>query len=408
MHGRNATSLRPEKTQRAIAARSATKPTQNKMDAPPEPIDAEAPGVTPVTVWIYPRPEGSWQYPNKPTYRIEPQDYWPTEDEAPWPDLNSSDALQELAEEIRTPQGQLGEAFIRFIEEADDDGLLDRAEGAEFDDPWTGLVAMQAEYASTVLQTGLWPKTGTVDFGNGLDIAHSIIDKWPDDPAAEYARLHLLQLANHSQSTRYNAAETMDWIVDIIETTQDGLVLDVAIGEFTAIHDSPFNDRTIEAIASVYQRAEINTQRGIIATMLNHHAHNNNWDQVDAWTTRLLEHDQRAPQDHADAASETAQSIASDLAGYRAVRGALTPSNWREEVSAAVHLCHEDHPIDHSIGAEAEWNDGWQWNAWWKLSLLLGDSTNPTESPHFIECIQSTDWQHDPPPTVLLTIKVIR
>ena len=89
---------------------------------------------------------------------------------------------------------------------------------------------MQAEHTKTILQTGLWADDGTVDFSKSLDLAQSIIDTWPDDPAAEYARLHLLQLSNHPGSTQHNTDETMERIVDIIEHTQDALVLDVKVG----------------------------------------------------------------------------------------------------------------------------------------------------------------------------------
>ena len=400
--------LRPEKTKRAIAARARPNPKPPGDDAPPGATESASEGVSPVTVWVYPRPDGSWEYPDKPSVRMSPTDYWPTDDEAPWPDLNSSDALQELAEALRNPLGQLGEAASRFIEEAEHDGLLDRAETAEFDDPWAGLVAMQAEYVRTVLETGLWPEAGSVDFGQGLDIAQSIVDEWPDDPAAEYARLHLLQVANHPESTRYDTAETMRQIVDIIDTTQDALVLEVALAEFTAIHEGAFDDRTIDAVERVYRHAESTTQHGIIATMLTHHVQNNDWDQVDAWTARLLEHEDQTIETAANARANNARSIASDLAGYRAVRGTLTATTWREELSATVHMCHDDHPIDRAIGGEAEWNDGWEWNAWWGLSRLLEDTNTVPEAPHFIDCVRNTAWRHAPPPGTLLTIKVIR
>ena len=149
---RNPRVLRPEKTKRAIAARALPNPKPPDAAAPVDASEAAPEAVSPVTMWVYPRPDGSWAYPDKPSARMSPADYWPTDDEAPWPDLNSSDALQELAEALRNPQGQLGEAASRFIEEAEHDGLLDRAETAEFDDPWSGLVAMQAEYVRTVMK----------------------------------------------------------------------------------------------------------------------------------------------------------------------------------------------------------------------------------------------------------------
>jgi hypothetical protein len=401
-------SLRPEKTKRAIAARSVPKPRPLAEDPPTAPIHVDDEDITSVILWIYPRADGSWRYPGSTGYQVGPADYWPMDDEAPWPDIDSADALQVLAETLRTGEGSAGEAAGRFLLHAQDDGLLDHADQPTFDSPWTGLVAMQAKYVDTIWQTGLWPKDGTVDFTKNVDIAQFIIDTWPDDPAAEYARLHLLQLSNHTSSIQHNADETVDWIVDIIEHTQDALVLDVAIGEFTTIEKSTFDAHTIAAISSVFDETELNTQRGIIRAMLNHHTHTENWAQVDVWTNQLVAHEEQVQWDKDSTTSLNTQSVLSDLAGYRSVREGHQPSNWREEVSTVVHMCHEDHPIDRSIGGEAEWADGWRWNAWWDIVGQLSGTAEPADAPNFIDCVRLTDWQHEPPQTTLLTVKVMR
>jgi len=401
-------SVRPDKTRRAIAARPIPISTPLTDDTPTEPISGDEEDLTSVTLWVYPKAEGSWKYPGSTGYQIHPADYWPMADEAPWPDIESSDALQDLAEKLRTNGSQLGEAAMLFLQQAEKDGLLDLADEPEFDNPWTGLVAMQAEFVETFRQTGFWPKAGSVDFTRGLTIAQHIIDKWPDDPSAEYARLHLLQLSNLRESTRHSTDETVDWIVDIIENTQDSLVLDVAIGEFTAIRDSTFDGPTMAAIAGVFDETEINTQRGIIRAMMNHYTHTENWEQVEFWTHRLIEHEKQVQWDKDSKTPLDTQSVLSDLAGYRAVRQGHNPSNWREEVSTVVHMCHEDHPIPHSISGEAEWADGWKWNAWWKITVFLSDTSKPPEAADFIDCVQLTDWQHEPPQSTHLTVKVMR
>ena len=399
-------SVRPDKTRRAIAARSTPIPLTDETPAEPIPVDEE--DLTPVTLWVYPKAEGSWKYPGSTGYPIDPSDYWPMADEAPWPDIESSDTLQVLAEKLRSNGSQLGETAMLFLQQAEKDGLLDLADDPEFDNPWTGLVAMQAEFVESFRQTGFWPKPGTVDYTRGLTIAQHIVDTWPDDPAAEYARLHLLQLSNHPGSTRHNTDETVDWIVDIIENTQDSIVLDVAIGEFTVIQDATFDDPTMAAIESVFDQTEINTQRGIIRAMLNHHTHTENWAQVDVWTHQLMEHEKQVQWDKDNKPPVDTPSVLSDLAGYRAVRQGHTPSHWREEVSTVVHMCHDDHPAPHSISGEAEWADGWQWNAWWKIPEFGLDTSKPPDAPDFIDCVQLTDWQHEPPQATLLTLKVMR
>ena len=204
-------------------------------------------------------------------------------------------------------------------------------------------------------------------------------------------------MANHAESTQYNTAETMRQIVDIIDTTQDALVLEVALAEFTAIHEGAFDDRTIDAVERVYRHAESTTQHGIIATMLTHHAQNNDWDQVDAWTARLLEHEDRTIETAANALANNARSIASDLAGYRAVRGALTHQtgarSWRPRFTCATRTTPSTGPsVAKPNGRTAEWN------AWWGLSLLLEDTNVVPEAPHFIDCVQNTAWRHAPPP----------
>ena len=405
---RKVNSLRPEKTKRAIASRPVYKPIPLAEEPTIESIESDDEEITPVMLWIYPRADGSWRYPRGADYQIGPQNYWPMEDEAPWPDIESADALQILAERLRTGEGPLAEAAGLLVLQAQEDGLLDDEAPIEFDDPWTGLIAMQAEYVETVLQTGLWPEDGTVDFSRNLGIADFIIETWPDDPSAEYARLHLLQISNHPGSTRHNTDDTVEWIVDIIENTQDSLVLDVAIGEFTTIENSTFDESTIKVIADVFEETEINTQRGIIRAMLNHHANTENWSQVEAWTHRLTEHEKQVRWDEEDKTHMNTQSVLSDLAGYRAVRGDHKPEDWRTEVSAVVHLCHEDHPIDTSLGGEAEWEDGWQWNAWWEVAENLWDTQKQPESPNFMDCLRNNDWQYAPSQATLLTIKVIR
>ena len=399
-------SLRPEKTKRAIAARSKPKPLAD--EPPPSPTPATEEAFKSVTLWLHPKAEDAWEYPNQMDYQIYPANYWPMGDEAPWPDIESADALQDLAEALRDTNGKPGEAAMHFLEQAEQDDLFNLADTLDFESPWTGLVAMQAEFVETFRQVGFWPEAGTVDYTRDRTLAQHIVDTWPDDPAAEYARLHLLQISHVRQSAHQSTEEAIEWIEDIIVHTQDSLVLDVALAEFTLIDKSAFNEQTIEAIGSVYTETSIKTQRGIIHTMMNHYAQTEDWAQLDVWATKLIAHEKEAQWDPNDPSPMNTQSILSDLVGYRAVRGGDTPQNWQEEVSTVVHMCHEDHPFEILMAAEAEWSDGWRWNAWWELNTHFGDTTRAPDAPNFIDCVQLNDWQHEPSQPTLLTIKIVK
>ena len=111
-------SIRPEKTQRAIAARALPKPRPLAEEPPTAVIHADDEDITPVTLWFYPRADESWRYPGSTSYQIDPAHYWPMDDEAPWPDIDSADALQVLAEVLRTGEGSAGSAAERFLLQA--------------------------------------------------------------------------------------------------------------------------------------------------------------------------------------------------------------------------------------------------------------------------------------------------
>lgn len=404
---------RPSTTRRALASTQSKEAKQRANTVRPDHNPSKTSELGHQTLWIHLSEPGQWRYPGSTGYKIGPQDYWPMEDEAPWPDLESADALQDLAEVLRGGEGSVGKALHDFIEQAQDDGLMGQPLDDMLTDPWSGLVAMQAEYANTFLHSALFPEQETVDFRPSINIAQAITEKWPDDPAAEYARLQLLQVANESGSIDYDPEEALDMILDIIDNTEDPLVLDVAIGEFTALGHLSFDDDTIAQIASVYDEIEVDMRRGIIRAMLNHHTQTQDWEQVDLWSERLIEHEDLVQWDDNSLFSTNTRSVLSDLAGFRAVQEGREPTNWREELSVVVHLCHEDAPLERSTGGKGRWNNGWQWQEWWDLQARLisrstPDPAEPPADPVFINCVKSHQWSLPPPGPISLTLKVLR
>jgi hypothetical protein len=406
---------RPSQTRRALETmkkRIAQRSVQQESPAASVSSDGEMLPHTVLRVNIH--DPDSWSYPGFYGHTIRPEQYWPMWDEAPWPELESAYTLQELAENLRGDETGSLELVERFLDQAENDGLMGRPIDEMLTDPWSALVAMQAEHANTIVEQ-LFPEVGTVDFSPSVEIAEAITEKWPDDPAAEYARLHLLQVANDWASIEHDPQEALAFILDIVEHTEDSLVLDVAVGEFTKLDDIQLEADTIAQIEDAYDEVDSQVQGATIKALLTYHVQEQNWQKVDLWSERLLENDALNTHRYALFGTDPI-SVVSSLAGHRAVHEGRAPVNWGEEVAVAVHLCNEDAPLTHSTGVAGTWNDGWQWRNWYNLTarlMRINGATDPEVSDErvtnemFPACIERYQWQLPPPHPLTLTLKVL-
>ena len=146
--------------------------------------------------------------------------------------------MQDLAEFART-QGYRKELLAparEFVASAEADGLLDDPELLATEDPWAGLVAMQAERVDALVAHeaaggfgffGLPWDEPVLDLSESVAIADAIVEAWPDEAVADYARLQLLEAYSDPKSSVYDPEVSLAMIRDML-SSEDEVVSEAA------------------------------------------------------------------------------------------------------------------------------------------------------------------------------------
>ncbi|HCH67020.1 MAG: hypothetical protein CL927_03645 [Deltaproteobacteria bacterium] len=362
-------------------------------------------------------PLTEWRFQIDTGVAFGPQEYWPAFDEAPWPDLDSAHSIQVLAEALRNNHDQTDNPLLDFITDAEADGLFEYDAEADVEDPWTALLAMQAAHARAWLSA-----TGTgIEHAQSNEIAEAIVADWPNDPAAEYARLHLLQVANDTGSKEHDPSRAVERVLDLIEYTEDPLVLEVAMSELGRIQSVPMSPDTLQRIAEALPEVDPDIQESIAILGMNQTVRQGLWQQASHWSSIYRDLVAVDCPPSAVAHNERCAYEMQALGAFEARRaretGAL-PTTWQGELSMVVKDCvlagvAKDAlaPPAPSVATVLEstgtWEDPWLWSNWTQRISALATHPAPLDHAQSLsDCLDSHDWQMEPDDALFVQLVV--
>ena len=352
--------VRPEDTRRAQEARTV------RTGSPAEAADDER------TLW---RVFVDLSDPTRTTAasallpELKPERFFPTLDEAPFPDSDSAELLQGLLD------GEVSEAD--FLAAFEDEGWT---HDELVDDPWAGLVALEAERLRQQAEVdgdwdawwAHWERTGepvtmpTLDYDELLGLADELVDAWPDDPVADFAQLYALHALREKAATTTDPDEALSEALDVLGWTGDRLVLEAAVGVMSELRVRLDNeDRGL--LDEVYAELEHPEARYRLARFAARDALAvGDWDDADLWTERQL-----AERDHAEVRKlEPAHELVGRRGRLDAITGAA-PSDWRSALVSAAWTCWLDGEVD-----EQAWrllvriDEDWAFGTWSEAGAL--------------------------------------
>lgn len=411
--------LRPSETMRALRARlDRPRPRPVTPDPVPRPvprIQAPPPPGEPLTLRIELR--RSWE----PDVELDdswyvlslPESYWPHTDEVDWPDLPSVDGLQSLADrgiELAMRQNApflsepnetwiAGRAEVEsMLDQAEQDGLFapepvwDRPHA---EDPWALLHQAQVHRAAELLTS--FEGRPRASFARGYlaetrFLAHQLVDRDPEHPAADYARLMLLEAATSDTDAEFKLREpqlAVDTIVQTLEASDDPLVSQSAMVSLLMVDADDLARADVGPLLDRLE-AEVDTLpndlREAVAAASLGLAIQTDPSRAGVWM-QLLE--------DADPDREGAVVPRSELdeaLGRLAQQGARPPSTWAEELQVRAAACHRDAPLPRAIYTlTGRWEQGWQ----------LEDTSKEALPTGWIGCLSAGSYTRVPPADAL-------
>jgi len=354
---------RPAETQRAIEFQKRQQVTRlERASFPKTPRNAPKTLEHEEVIQVYLSRAELTSFPLSTGLDIGPQDYVPMLDEAPWPDLESVLALQDLADALRNTDSSVDDSYERFMEEAELDGLLSAEVEELTAEPWLGLVAMYAHYGKELPQA-FWDNKAP--FNKTNEFARALIEQYPDEPVGDYARLLFLHTSNERAGGAQDPAEQQTHLIDILHDSSDPVVLQASLEELNRIQ-SPEQDPAIEQWLETHLNQWSPELIELVAVgRMSHFSKANDPEQTQKWMKR-----------YADAIDEKCLEQSCDLEEsslneFRArtnVRWNIQPNSWNEALIQHVYRCNESHPFTEAVQATITW-DGQAWSPSENLSI---------------------------------------
>lgn len=419
--------LRPSETVRALKSRLKLKRPAPAPSAPPKlrprplPAVPAPPSGEPLALRVRLRRtyepdvemDDSW-------YELSlPESYWPHTDEVDWPDLPSVDGLQALADagtelQMRKHAPFLSdpdetwiagrEAVHGVLDQAEADGIFGSEpvwERYQEDDPWALLHQAQVHRAAELVTSyDGRPRTGFTQRGFLSEtrfLANRLVDADPDHPAADYARLMLLEAATWDTDEDFRLREpqlAVDTIVQTLEASDDPLVTQSAmVSLLLTDHD----DLALADVGPLLDTLEAevdglpNELREGVAAVSLALAIQTDTDRAQVWLDLL----EGADPDREGAVFD--RDAIDEAYGRLVQAGARQPQTWSEDLRARVVACHADDPVpEASYQLSGRWEEGWHFEEVTETDVEL----EPLPAG-FLGCLGAGTWNHPPPASEL-------
>lgn len=400
---------RPGQTDQARTRWLRPPPPQEPVVAAEEPV-AETPeieAVPEVSIVVFLPHVDVW-LPLDPEVLLEqdvhPEEFWPGLDEAPWPQLWSSEAMQDLATRAREDgysKKLLGPARA-FVAAAEDDGLLDDPVGLALADPWAALVAMQAARVDALLAHEAaggfgflampWDEPA-VDLGPSIAIAEAVEAAWPDEPVADYARLQLLEAFSDPKTVSYDPEQSLSLVREMLDS-EDVVVSEAAAQRLAVLELDPNAVSDPEGVLRDLERSLPGLSadgRFLVTSFAMKVAH----DAPEAadrslWAGRMAEAAEACGDGDRCTEWTTDDTTAALMSRMRADEG-IAATSWIGAVRQSIHACDGAETVQHDVALRGRYDGGWSWSSDDAPGALLA-------------CLRS--WRSEPTPEAAVVAEV--
>ena len=248
--------------------------------------------------------------------------------------------------------------------DAEREGLLGVDPDDLGDEPWAALVAMQATHVQAWIDqpedNRFWAADGSVDHTDSAALARAIAARWPEHPASDHARMHLLDVLAAPSSANRDDDAALQTLREVLGGTTDGVVIEAALGRLTAL-GAPLPDGLLDELMEggldpeslsgdlVEALAVVGMEVGL---------RGDDPDDALAWAVRYEEAlFQRCG---AGGCGKERAALAAATGRAAAMTQTRAP-DWRAEIVGRVHQCHDEAPVAGAVTARGAWAGGWQW-----------------------------------------------
>lgn len=299
------------------------------------------------------------RYPLSMGWSVGPEDYLPMEDEAPWPEIPSAQAIQQLAEDLRNNERNPSASLKNFLEHARTDGLLEPVQSPIENTPWRQVLSMYAHFAEEVIDAPLFSKYDLEHFHQTRQTAQAIIAQYPDEPVAEYARLLELEILRNARLGDKDHEYAEQTLLHILEHTDDEMVLEataaVLSDEQFLTHSPALQQWTESHIDSLPQHAAevLAVQQITVQTQSENSKATQFW--IQKYRELLDERCLSEPQ-----CTEEFQHL-NTHEGTLAAHWDIPPNTWRGALTVLMLHCHKKTPFALPLTTSVTW-DGESWS----------------------------------------------
>ncbi len=310
--------------------------------------------------------------------RFDPGLFWPTADELLFPDSATADELQELLER---PGAQAERDWIAL---ADAEGFSTADVDVE-NEPWAAVLGLEVERRAAVrvytdsydaafegqpMQPWTRPYPplpaqrvlGLPEVDPVLDLAEDLIEIHPDHPAAEYARLYMLDALAMS-----SAEDAWPEAVDILRQTEDALVMTQTAQLLAALPgDKLLEVDDLDRLGGVYEDAwDLTESLHLAAFGLEQAMRHGDEQRTRGWLERF----ERSTGDackgkEADPKCKMYRDNLDAAIAFMGDRDVSDAATWQQAFEIAAWTCARDHGVGLVARGWARWEGQWDWQPW--------------------------------------------
>lgn len=344
----------PDQTRRAKQFRE-QHPSYHTQPPRQVPVSAESKRVHLVINVEHPIPD---RYPLSMGWSIGPADYLPMEDEAPWPDIGSTQAIQELADSLRNGSNSTEQSVERFLDQAQVDGLFTASEPDEERTPWHHVLSMYAHFAEELLETPLFSSYELEQFTQTRETAQTIISLYPNEPVAEYARLLELEVLRNARLNAQEHVYVEQTLLHILEHTQDNMVLEAAASVLS-------EESILERSAALQNWTKTHIDRlpthaaeVMAVQQITAHTKTKSPEECSFWIQKYRDLLDERCLIESQCAEEYQRLDTHE--GALSAHGSIPPNTWRAALTGIMIQCHAQKPLEVPLKTSLEW-DGNTW-----------------------------------------------